>query len=224
MAMLKQLSFFKRRPGMEIAAFQEYWRTRHASIVKPLPGMVRYVQNHAVRPVMGDGDAPFDGVAEVWFENKSAMQANVGSDALKRIREDEANFIDASSMGSLITEEVLIVDGQPPATAIKLIRLINRLASVSVESFRDTWRDELGAIISDLPGVARNVQSHVRMGIYRSGGTPEFDGMASLWFRDEAGWAEAGNSPAMQKVTTLEPTFIDHSKSALFWVEEVPIV
>lgn len=48
--MVKAVSFFKRRAGMDVEEFQAYWRTRHPEVVTKLSGVGRYVQSHT-RPV-----------------------------------------------------------------------------------------------------------------------------------------------------------------------------
>ena len=44
--MIKICAFFKRRPGMEVEAFQAYWRDVHEPMAAELPGLRRYVQSH----------------------------------------------------------------------------------------------------------------------------------------------------------------------------------
>src|SRR3972149_4829795 len=44
--MVKAISFFKRKSGLSVEGFQEYWRTAHAELVVKMPGIRRYVQSH----------------------------------------------------------------------------------------------------------------------------------------------------------------------------------
>ena len=97
--MLKQITWFRKRTDLPREAFAQHWRTRHAAIVRELPGIRRYVQNH----VTAEGDE-VHGVAEVWFDDIDAMRANVGRPELDRIRADEPNFLDTDSMGTLVVE------------------------------------------------------------------------------------------------------------------------
>lgn len=222
--MLKQVNFFRRRRDLSVEAFREYWRTQHAQIVSRLPGLVRYSQNHAIASPNPAAELPFDGVAETWFEDIESMRRTVDSAELKAIQTDETNFIDPASMGSFITEEITVIDGAIPTDGPKLTGLINHLPSLSVETFRQTWRDELGPIVKEVPGLVRYVQGYCRLGIYRAGRTPAFDGIANLWFPSAEARDQAFVSAAMQRANTLERTFIDFSNSALAWVEEVQII
>ena len=70
--MVKVLVVLQKKEGMTRAEFRRYWRDVHGPIGARMPGVRRYVQNH----VLADG-APFDGVAEMWFEspaNKSVWR------------------------------------------------------------------------------------------------------------------------------------------------------
>src|SRR5262249_35746947 len=46
--MVKALSFFKRRAGMSVEAFQAYWQASHPEVVVKLPGIRPYVQSHTL--------------------------------------------------------------------------------------------------------------------------------------------------------------------------------
>ena len=41
--LIKGLFLVKRKPGMSVADFQDYWRTRHAVLVPRTPHLIRYV-------------------------------------------------------------------------------------------------------------------------------------------------------------------------------------
>ncbi len=46
--MVKTITFIKRKPGMSVDDFGQYWRKQHAAIVTRLPGLRRYVQCHTI--------------------------------------------------------------------------------------------------------------------------------------------------------------------------------
>jgi uncharacterized protein (TIGR02118 family) len=50
--------------------------------------------------------------------------------------------------------------------------------------------------------------------------TPDFDGMAELWFDDLGALQAARRSPEWQASTADEANFIDQSRSAVFVTEE----
>ena len=140
--MIKQISFFKRKEGISVEDFQNHWRTVHAELVVKLPNLLGYVQNHTHASGYLKHEPDFDGVAEVWFDSTDAMRGNVGSDVLQAIRDDEHDFIDRSSMGTLLTEEVVIVDGPRPPGGVKSIAFLNKRDDVTPEFFQQHWRTQ----------------------------------------------------------------------------------
>ena len=63
--MVKTITFIKRKPGMSVEDFGQYWREKHARIVTKLPGLRRYVQFHTIPSGYRNGEPAYDGVAEV---------------------------------------------------------------------------------------------------------------------------------------------------------------
>ena len=103
--MVKALSFFKRKAGMPVDEFQAYWRTHHPAVVTRLAGIRRYVQSHTLPAAYRKGEPVYDGIAEVWFDDTTAMHALRGTPAVAAVQADEARFIDHATMGLVITEE-----------------------------------------------------------------------------------------------------------------------
>lgn len=213
--MLKQVTYFKKRADLGADEFEQYWSTRHAEIVCELPGLRRYVQNH-----MAVAGGAFDGIAEVWFDDIDAMRANAGHPALDRIRADEANFIDLDTMGSIIAEPATVIDGE--AAGAKLLVLVKRNPSVEQERFDRAWRDEVGGAMAALAGDAnaptRYEQDHTRASAYRHGREPDYDGTASLWFRDQATAGQFFTSPGFSTVAEAERDLMDAAALQALWV------
>ena len=213
--MLKQLSIFRRREDLSQEAFRDYWRNRHPEVVTRLPGIRRYVQNHVTAVLRGDPG--WDGIAEVWFDDIERMRANAGSPVLADIRADEANFIAAGSMVSIVTDEHAFVDDSA-GDVRKVLALVKRSPDLSAEQFQGEWRRGVGPQVADLPGVRRYVQDHCRLGIYRAGREPAFDGVASLWYAEPFSLAEE-----LRRIVALEETLTDISRTIVLAVEEVVI-
>lgn len=106
--MLKMVFLVHRRPGMDVESFRRYWTETHAPIAAQLPGLRRYVQNHAVA---GDGEpAPaFDGFAEMWWDDAEAMQQSLASPEGEATLSDVENFLDVDRMQTFSVEQVEIV-------------------------------------------------------------------------------------------------------------------
>ena len=121
--MLKTVYVLRRKPGMTLEEFQNYWHEKHGPLVKQHAatlGIQRYIQVHSrppsqarpADPIRGPMLEPFDGVAELWTDAASAT----GSEEERRkagqaLAEDEANFIDFSRSAIWRGEERPIIDG-----------------------------------------------------------------------------------------------------------------
>ena len=213
--MIKQVSFFKRRDDLSPEEFRDHWLNVHADVVRQLNGIVRYVQNHALEPRSG-----FDGIAEVWFEDIESMRNVVDTPELAAIRSDEENFIDLNTMGTVLTTEYLIKDPEPPSADQKMMALVKGLIVDDPDTFQSEYRDQLGPLVAAVPGIDRYVQAHTRPGIYRTGRTPAYDAVASVWFSEVDALV---SSREMEAVRDLERTIIDLEHTRIGMVKEIEI-
>jgi uncharacterized protein (TIGR02118 family) len=178
---IKVVIFFKRRPAMALEAFQEHWRTRHAELVVRLPGIRRYVQNYPLASAYRSGEPAFDGVAESSFDDTQAMKALARTPEYAAVLADEPNFIDRTSMGSIITEERVLKDGAAPAGSAKYIAFVKREAGTPIDEFFRDWL-ERGALFARGAAVRRYAQCPTRRAVYDSGRTPAYDGVEMTWY------------------------------------------
>ena len=107
--MIKMMIALRRKAHLSRPQFLTYWADVHAPRVwgvSDLLGIRKYVQCHAAREE-GRGSDGFaamvvgqdcDGVAEIWFDSHEAHGAGRNDPAvraaMRRIRNDEDNFID----------------------------------------------------------------------------------------------------------------------------------
>ena len=123
--MLKLTFCLRRKPGLSLAEFQDYWLNKHGPLVRrlqPALGMARYVQVHRRDDELGLGMAkvrgapePYDGVAELWWESEEAFRAAgrtaEGREAGRLLLEDEARFIDLANSPLWLNHEQVIYAG-----------------------------------------------------------------------------------------------------------------
>jgi uncharacterized protein (TIGR02118 family) len=110
-SMMHLVEFVRRRSGMEVEAFQRYWREVHGPLGAKIPQMRRYVQSH-VRPgaYRGGRQPIYDGVAEVWFDSTEAMRESATTAEYRAVRADEPNFIDtAHPVPFIITQDFVVL-------------------------------------------------------------------------------------------------------------------
>ena len=122
--MIKLIFCLRRKSGMSLAEFQDYWLNTHAPLVRSHAKTLRirrYVQTHtlddpatqqAIARARGAPEA-FDGVAELWWDSREEMTAGVataeGRDASIALLQDERKFIDHARSPLWIAEEHPIV-------------------------------------------------------------------------------------------------------------------
>lgn len=107
---VKNVEFVHRRPGMDVGAFQAYWRETHGPIAARIATIRRYVQSHARRSAYEGGRAPAcDGFAITWWDDVDGMRASAASPEYARTRADEPNFLDVARLSFIITREHVIV-------------------------------------------------------------------------------------------------------------------
>ena len=206
--MIKIISVVKRRADMEVDAFQNYWLNVHADIVLRVPGIRRYVQNHTLLSGYIKKEPDFDGVAEAWFDDTQALRVSGASDAYRAVKADEENFILASSIASVLTNEIVILEGLVPPDPVKMIAFLNKLPDIPVDRFQSYWRDSHGPLASKIPGLLRYVQCHTHWGIYDAGRTPVYDGVPISFFADLEALSLAGSSEEYAATRADETNFM----------------
>ena len=205
---VKALSFFKRRAGMSVEAFQDYWRTRHPAAVTRLPGVRRYVQSHTLPGGYRKGEPVYDGIAEVWFDDTQAMRALAGTPAYAAVQADEAAFIERATMGLIVTEDHVVTDGPAPAGGVKNVEFLTRRPDLDVEAFQTYWREAHGPLAARIPVLRRYVQSHTRRAAYEGGRTPRWDGVALTCFDDTQAMRVSATTAEYAGVRADEPNFL----------------
>ena len=206
--MVKALSFFKRKAGMTVEAFQAYWRASHPEVVVKLPGIRRYVQSHTLLGGYGKGEPAYDGIAEIWFDDTSAMRALAGTAAYSAVQADEERFIDRSTMGLIITEEHVIKDGAAPAGGVKNIEFVTHKPGMPIAAFQRYWREAHGPLAALIPVIRRYVQCHTRVSAYEGGRVPAYDGAAITWFDDTEAMRASALTAEYARTRADEPNFV----------------
>ena len=102
---------------------------------------------------------------------------------------------------------------------IKLVYCITKKPELTDEQFFHYWQEIHGPIGARIPGLRKLVQSH-RIIVPTDSRTPDYDGMAELWFDNMEALLAARATPEWRASSEDESNFIDHSKVAYFISEE----
>jgi uncharacterized protein (TIGR02118 family) len=101
--MIKVFSLLKRREDWTRDQFKRWWLDEHIAYAKKLPGLRKYRVCLTSGSTTHEGNEPFDGVAELWFDNRAALEAAWASPiGLEAVGHSKANVSDRVV---LITEE-----------------------------------------------------------------------------------------------------------------------
>jgi uncharacterized protein (TIGR02118 family) len=129
--MIKLVTCLKRRPEMPPEAFQQYWRTTHAGIVRPLPGIRKYVQSHTLLSCYRQGKPLYDGIAEIWVDDMNTVRGFQNTPELRNIQKDEPNFFIVDASPSIITEEHEMKAGPEGEGLVKQVDFVKRKTRIS---------------------------------------------------------------------------------------------
>jgi uncharacterized protein (TIGR02118 family) len=106
----KVIALVQRRPGIEPAAFADYWKNVHAPLVRTtLPGLRKYVLN--IAQVGREGEPPaFDGMVELHFDDRPSAERALSSPewlgAARRASTD--SFLDLDTIVSIRADEYIV--------------------------------------------------------------------------------------------------------------------
>lgn len=183
--MIRLTFLLRRKPELDLAEFQAYWRQRHGPLVASHAhtlGMLRYVQVHTLEDPInaqmaearGGMEDPYDGVAEVWWRSKQELLQVLGDeetqDAVAELVEDEAKFIDLPRSPLWLAYEYPQVNPVPEelvarerSSVVKLYYPLRHPADQSEEEAQWYWRTHHGPLIragAEAGGILRYLQVH----------------------------------------------------------------
>ncbi|HYA36095.1 MAG TPA: EthD domain-containing protein [Candidatus Binataceae bacterium] len=183
--MIRLTFVLRRKPGMSLAQFQQYWRDNHGPLVakhSTALNILRYVQVHTIEDPVNDGlaasrgkmEKPYDGVAELWWTSRDALVANLNTPAAQaagqELVEDEAKFIDlpnsplwlAYEYPQVNPSEEMVAREHSPLT--KLFFCFRHLENQSLEQAQLYWRTNHGPTIR---GVAQSMRMRRYLQVHR---------------------------------------------------------
>jgi uncharacterized protein (TIGR02118 family) len=102
LAMVKLICLINRPETLTADAFRQWWLGHHAHVAARLPGLRRYTIN-----VARGTDGPYDGVAELWFDDEDALSRAFDSDEGRECAREDRELI--RGRVAFLTEEHVIV-------------------------------------------------------------------------------------------------------------------
>jgi uncharacterized protein (TIGR02118 family) len=114
-------------------ALAQWSGEQHVAIVGKVPGLTRWVQNHASS---APADPVCDGIGEMWFASDELMNAALDSPEMAEAVEDAKRFLDMERTGLILVEE---------KTLVRLSELSRRTAATGVSPACRHLRQARGA-------------------------------------------------------------------------------
>lgn len=251
--MIRLTFLLRRRAEMSLDEFQTYWRQNHGPLVAKNArklNVLRYVQVHTLDDPIneqlpgarGAMEPPYDGVAELWWNDReevvAALEDPAGQAAGEELLEDEKKFIDLARSPLWFayeypqvnpTPETLVATERSPL--VKYYYPLRHVSDVSTEELQLYWRTSHGPLIRSLAPamrVLRYVQVHryedaLEAALREARGTEvePYAGHAELWFDRGAMGLE---SPERERAVALayedERKFIDFPRSSMWLAKE----
>jgi uncharacterized protein (TIGR02118 family) len=109
---LVRISILSRKPGLSSQDFAAEWHGRHAELLRALPGCRGYIQNLITDRFAKNGapaayeELPYDGIAELYFDDEEAMQLAYRSAAREALRTHARSIL-----GNIVTFVMLKTGG-----------------------------------------------------------------------------------------------------------------
>lgn len=250
--MIRITFLLRRKPGMSIEDFHDYWLNRHAPLVASVMtelNILRYVQVHTLdtpaneamaKARGGKMEAPYDGVAELWWESEETLTAGTatqsGQAAGAALLADEAKFIDLPQSPLWLACEYPQVNPTPEniiavprSNIVKLFYPVREKSGQSLAGAQAYWARQHGPLIrSHAPasGVMRYIQVHrvespLEAALRNSRGVevPPYMGHAELWF-DRSRQPSPESRVASEAAVADEAKFIDFERCSLWLAKE----
>ncbi len=188
--MIKSFGFLVRKPGMTHEQFVRHWHDVHGPMSHDVPGLRGYIVSTVVEQqtrsdVSGLDMAPFDGLAQTWFDDLEGRARAGASAEGKRWHADGAQII--GNIRMFVTNEDFFVPLPAERPPLKTLSLIKRKPELSAEQFRRHWRDIHAPMAREVPklrgfALSEIVEEQFRPDIQPFAMDGPLDGFAESWW------------------------------------------
>ncbi len=107
--MVKAIFIATKMPGLTLGEFFDHWQNHHGRLGATIPGLRRYVQNHAMPEAYTGGGQTHDGWSELWFDDLATLHGAVKTPEWRALGEDGATLF-ATPMGIGVAREKIQKD------------------------------------------------------------------------------------------------------------------
>ena len=102
--MIKRLTMWHSKGGVSREEALRHWGNEHADLVRTVPGLRGYVQDHCTESPEG-GVIPYTGLGEVWFDSFEAAAKATQTPEWSAVISDASTFMDLDTVVAAWAEE-----------------------------------------------------------------------------------------------------------------------
>ena len=183
--MITRIGMAPRRVGTSFTEFQKHWSEEHGPVALGIPGLLGYIQNHAIL----DGGRPllpytgFDACSEIAFDDVAAMDAGFASTTYQSdVRADEDVLIDKANFFMLLCDRVVIDGHSDTSGAVKLLTFMRSHPLVDHEALLEVTRGPYADLVQ-FAGAIRHEQLVPSLVAHEGRQPPNCDVVDLIWFR-----------------------------------------
>jgi uncharacterized protein (TIGR02118 family) len=108
---VKLIALLKAAPGMSREEFSRRWIEGHAPLALRFPNLKGYRINVAIDGYQAmEGELPYDGTAELWWDSLEEMRAAFDSEAAEAAVADVDEFVAIQTL--IVTQETVVLDSE----------------------------------------------------------------------------------------------------------------
>lgn len=112
---IKLIAGVKRRSGLTLQEFRQYWYERHVplalKVLPEAPYVKRYIHNYGLA-LEGLGEPALDGIGELCFDDLEAFRKSTEwflGEGGKVLRDDEDNFVDPTTRVAVLVQQRTLI-------------------------------------------------------------------------------------------------------------------
>ena len=105
--MIKVVVLLRRSPTWTRERFHRWWLDEHVPYASKLPDLRKYRVCLVTGSTSHEGREPWDGIAELWFDDQAALEAAARTPEMKALHADGAKFI--GRIKSYVVEEKTVI-------------------------------------------------------------------------------------------------------------------
>lgn len=219
--MIKWIVAIKYQVGQSNETSRQYWIGQHGLLALKLPGLKHYVQSHRVLGKEDIGNAPYDGLASLWFESEAKAKQALASPQMAALKSDAEHFADSAGTKQFLAREVVTRDVPEKEDALKLVTFNYRKPGLSPRTFQEYWENKHGPLVlRNFAALRRYIQNHALASCYESGSEPDFDGVLEAWLTSFEALLTGEGTPEHEAMRTDEANFLDPARFRFMLVRD----